>query len=103
MKEGDGFTFPEEGQTVIFHLAISSEDGTLINSTRAEKRLYSSVVDGSKAFLYNGVKEMTKGERATFTIPLKSGSVRGTGTSSRNCILPENTRVIYDIELADIE
>ena len=96
LKEGDGTSFPQNGQKVSCHYVLTLENGKKVDSSRDRGRPFQFTL-GRKEVIAgweDGIARMSKGQRAKLTISSDMGyGPRGQGP------IPPNATLIFDVEL----
>ena len=107
LRDGDGATFPQIGDTVTFHYSLTvGTDPTVIYDTRpTNKPLVWELGfrgEGGAVIGFNrAVAKMSKGQRAKLTIPpeLAYGT---TGGTQYHPPIPPNSTIIIDVEFLNV-
>lgn len=97
--EGDGITFPQEGQVVRCHYKAFFDDGREFEGSRKRGRAFQFKLGvGQVVEAWDiAISQMSKGQRARFTAPPELAY----GVEGRPPIIPPNATLTFEVELID--
>ncbi|CAI5439843.1 unnamed protein product [Caenorhabditis angaria] len=97
IKEGDGSTFPQKGQTVTCHYVLTLQNGKKVDSSRDRGTPFQFKIGKGEVIKGwdEGVAKMSVGQRAKLTISPDLGyGPRGVPPT-----IPGNSTLVFDVEL----
>lgn len=98
---GDNATFPRRGDTLVMHyVGKLAADGTVFDSSRDRGQPFKFQIGVGQVIQGwdEGVMLMSKGQKATLSIP----SVKGYGKNGAGSAIPPNADLVFEVELLDI-
>jgi len=101
IKEGDGSSYPRNGQVVIVHYTGTLTDGTKFDSSRDRGKPFKFTIGRGQVIKGwdEGVAKMSVGERAKLTCSPDYAY----GSKGHPGIIPPNSTLIFDVELIKLE
>ena len=99
-REGDGSTFPKQGDRLTMHYTGKLADGTKFDSSVDRGQPFSFTIGVGQVIKGwdEGVMQMSLGEAAV----LKISSDYGYGAAGAGGVIPPNATLIFDVELLNI-
>ncbi|CAI5739937.1 unnamed protein product [Hyaloperonospora brassicae] len=101
IEAGDGVTFPQRGDTMVMHYTGKlAATGSVFDSSRDRGQPFQFQIGLGQVIRGwdEGVMRMSKGMKATLTIP----SAKGYGDKGAGSVIPPHADLIFDVELLDI-
>uniref|UniRef100_A0A914Z7K5 peptidylprolyl isomerase n=1 Tax=Panagrolaimus superbus TaxID=310955 RepID=A0A914Z7K5_9BILA len=100
LKEGNGSTFPQKGQTVTCHYVLTLQNGKKVDSSRDRGKPFSFKIGKGEVIQGwdQGLAKMSIGQRAKLTISPDLGY----GSSGAGAAIPPNSTLIFDVELISV-
>lgn len=101
LKEGDGKTYPEKGQTVFVHYTGTLENGKKFDSSRDRGKPFSFKIGCGEVIKGwdEGVAKMSVGEQAK----LICSPDFAYGQKGHPGVIPPNATLIFDVELIRLQ
>merc|ERR1712048_429552 len=100
LREGDGATFPKQGDQLTMHYTGTLPDGTKFDSSWDKGRPFSFQIGMGRVIRGwdEGVMNMSLGEKTV----LKITSDYGYGSRGAGNVIPPNADLIFEVELLQI-
>uniref|UniRef100_A0AC35FYV8 Peptidylprolyl isomerase n=1 Tax=Panagrolaimus sp. PS1159 TaxID=55785 RepID=A0AC35FYV8_9BILA len=101
LKEGNGSTFPQKGQTVTCHYVLTLQNGKKVDSSRDRGKPFQFKIGKGEVIQGwdQGLAKMSVGQRAKLTISPDLGY----GASGAGSAIPPNSTLIFDVELINVQ
>lgn len=101
ISNGDGSTYPKNGQTVVVHYTGTLDNGTVFDSSRNRGKPFKFVIGKGEVIRGwdEGVAKLSIGQRAK----LICSPDYAYGSRGHPGVIPPNARLTFDVELLRIE